>query len=85
MIYFMWHGGPNYAVGYVEDDTETAESVEAVVEVLRDRAANRDGTTPNVEDSTAHVWTSDPRGQSDPYPDYLIEQDEDGEFHTLPL
>ena len=83
-VWFVWHGGGNYSVGYLPDDLETAGSVADVIEVCEDRKANRDGRTPCVDvSSCAHVFYADPTGNQDPYPDLSIEL-VGGEYVTSP-
>lgn len=72
-VWILWHGGSSYAAGYVDDDTEGPMPTEDAQELMRARWANRDGSTPCVDESSeAHVFYRDPRGESDPYPDALL-------------
>lgn len=80
-VWFLWHGGGNYAVGSVPADLETADSVADVLEVCEDRYHNRDGRTPCVDvSSCAHVFYADPSGSDDPYPDLTVEMSDGGEY-----
>jgi hypothetical protein len=85
MIYGLWHGGPNYSLGYVQGDTEEFTSVQHARATMNARYHNRDGRTPCVESDSMTVWFTDPRGDvSDPmwgwrdstdqYPDLLLER-----------
>lgn len=73
-VWFVWHGGGNYAVGHLSDSLETADSVADVVDVCESRYRNSDGRTPCVDvSSCAHVFYADPTGSDDPYPDLTVE------------
>lgn len=71
-VFAMWHGGPNYAHPYNPEHVESFPSVNAVADAMRDRMANRDGSTPCVQDSSALVYRFDPRGVDDAYPDLIL-------------
>lgn len=73
-VWFVWYGGGSYSSPSWTDDAEQAASIKAAVDVLLARRWNRDGQTPAVDDSSsAVVFYADPSGDSDPYPDTLIE------------
>ena len=73
-VWFVWHGGPNYAAPYVPADVETAESVADVVRICQERLDNVDGRTPCVDthESGALVWRYG-RPDEDEYPDEIVE------------
>lgn len=72
--WILWHGGTNYACGYVADDAELLPEGWTPIDICLDRLFNRDGSTPAVEaeSSGAHVFHRDPRAETDPYPDELV-------------
>ena len=71
-VWGMWHGGSSYAVGSVDEDTEEFSSLQAAKDALYDREKRFDPYYPCVEDSEMQVFFSDPRGNSDPYPDRIL-------------
>lgn len=68
-VWILWHGGPSYVVGTVDEDVETFDSLRDAKRAFSYRAERRDPYYPCVEDSSALVWRTDPRGKRDPYPD----------------
>lgn len=84
MIWMLWHGGPSYTVGTIADDVEDfLNREEAVFEFV----ARENGDVyeyPCVTGSTAHVFLRDPRGETDPYPDFVWGFDATGKFEESP-
>lgn len=73
-VWYLWHGGSSYGPGYVDEHTETADSVADVIDELDSRFWNRDGRTPAVDETSgALIWFADPRGVDDPYPDLVVD------------
>ena len=85
LMYGLWYGGGSYSVPYVDDDIEWIESFDYAISLMRDRYYNRDNRTPAVDDrTTMQVFSEDPRGVHDPYPDQVIYRDENGEWAFNP-
>ena len=88
-VYALWHGGVNYAHGYVETDVESFDTLAdavAAYESRRDsgywlrqdfRYVNRDADsvlTPCAgEGSSMWLWAADPTDDRDPYPWRIVE------------
>lgn len=72
MIYALWYGGPSYSHSYIDTDVETFTSLSAARQELQRRENGGDPYYPAVEQSEMTVWKTDPRGDQDAYPDYLL-------------
>lgn len=92
-VFGLWHGGRNYAPGYVNDEgnLESFPSLQAAIDACSSRfhgqtlqsfyylSGVEQTLCPMVDEtSSMSVWLSDPRESDDPYPDYLIEMLFDG-------
>lgn len=83
MVFALWHGGANYAVGTIDTDVEEFGSIERVKETLQVRLDNFTGHYPGVDlDSAFHVWFADPRDEMDPYPDRIVRFGPRGGIHV---
>jgi hypothetical protein len=71
-VWALWHGGTNYSLGYVDDDIEVFDSLQAAKDTLYNREECSDPYYPCVEESSMYVYFSDPRGLADPYPDRIL-------------
>lgn len=87
-VYALWHGGGSYALGEISDSLETFPTLGCARDACASRWGTgsrwrqlfkyADGRqdyvfTPVVDETSGmHVWMSDPRGDSDPYPDHVI-------------
>ncbi len=73
-VYGLWYGGSNYSVPDVERDTEEFDSIAEAKRTFSRRYDNYDiPATPCVgDDSEMHLFFSDPREESDPYPDKVL-------------
>lgn len=71
--WMLWSGGVSYGPGTIDEDTEEFHSLSACKEAFyRRERGPYDPYYPCVEGSSAHVFFSDPRGVSDPYPDRVL-------------
>lgn len=70
--WIMWHGGPSYACPSVED-AEEFSTLDAAREEFKRRERGCNPRCPCVEDSSAHVFFTDPSDcAQDPYPDRVF-------------
>lgn len=91
-VYGLWHGGTGYSPGDLAEDLETFTSVDDAKEAMRSRilrgywqpqtftyakGGTVDTLTPLVRGSSMWIYRYDPREVHDPYPDLLLEQDDD--------
>jgi hypothetical protein len=86
-VYALWHGGSSYSQGELDQDLEVFDSITAAKAEFETRyrsgryntftyadgRSNRDDTPAVDESASMFVYLADPRGDSDPYPDRLIE------------
>lgn len=100
-VFGLWHGGASYAGGDFNENLEMFNSVEDAIVACQERMdrghlwvqefdyLNRDSEkvlTPCVDETaTMMVFLSDPSGLSDPYPDLIVQVDEETEmFDAVP-
>lgn len=71
IVWATWWGGNSYVSPAVDEGEELLYG--DAVSVCLERFHNRDGSTPCVDESSEmHLYFSDPRESSDPYPDEII-------------
>lgn len=73
-VYGLWYGGSSYGSPSVKRDTEEFDSIKEAKDAFQRRYDNDDyPATPCVSDSSEmHLFFSDPRDMSDPYPDRVL-------------
>lgn len=97
-IYFTWYGGSSYGTPTIESDLEMVGTLTMAATILEDRyngsswayPVSEDPAEfvdfPAVDDTTEmQVWTSNPRGRQDTYPDMLmrIHRDAHGDIEVI--
>lgn len=78
-VWCLWHGGHSYAVPEIPRDVERFESIDDALAACESRYANRDRSTPCVDETSGMaVYFADPSDSRDPYPDELIDRGRHG-------
>lgn len=100
-VFGLWYGGSSYTGGDFVENLEMFNSVDDAIIACQERMdrghvwvqefdyLNRDSEkvlTPCVDEtSTMYVYLSDPTDDSDPYPDFIIQVDDETEmFDAVP-
>jgi hypothetical protein len=94
-VWMLWHGGTNYAAGYIEDDIEAFDSIKECERSFDRRADSWNTYYPCVErdpaengGQSAWLFFYDPNdeanGVRDPYPDQILEYGPRGGLRRTP-
>ena len=99
-VYALWHGGTNYAHGYVDTDVEEFDTLADAVAAFRERLSSNMHSPvdfPYVnrpaervcagmvdESSSMWLWADDPTGVADPYPWRIVETGPRGGTRVVP-